>query len=99
MKRLGMFLVVVAACHKGPSEEQCKQFFDHVVDLEFKKAGATADASPEMKAGLAKQKAAVNDAKSAEFMSACLDKSSRTRVECGIAAPDLDAIAKCDESP
>src|SRR5215475_9540632 len=85
--------LVVAACRNGPSEDQCKQLLDHLVDLEFKKAGATATSDA------AKQKTAVSEAKAGEFMDTCMKKTSKTRVECALAAADLDTgVAKCDEN-
>jgi hypothetical protein len=95
MKRWMALVVLAAACGKGPSEGQCKQLLDHLVDLEFKKAGAGAT-TEQMKGDLAKQKAAVVEAKQGEFMSVCVDKTAKTRVECALAATDLDAVAKCD---
>ena len=95
MKRWMVLVAFVAACGKGPSEGQCKQLLDHLVDLEFKKAGATAT-SDQMKADLAKQKAAVVEAKQTEFMSVCVDKTAKDRVECALGATSLDAISKCD---
>ena len=97
MKRWIVAMLVVAACGKGPSEDQCKQLLDHLVDLEFKKAGAAAS-SDALKAELAKQKAAVVEAKSTEFISTCVDKTAKDRVDCALAATDLDAVAKCDEA-
>jgi hypothetical protein len=98
MKR---WLVVAAlaagACGKGPSEDQCKQLLEHLIDLEFKKGGA-GPGNDAMKADLAKQKAAVLETKSAEFMSACVDKTHRDRVECALAASDLAGVQKCDEA-
>lgn len=95
MKRFLLLVTLATACGKGPSEGQCKQLLDHLVDLEFKKAGtnATADAQ---KAELAKQKAAVAEAKAPEFMTICVDKTAKERVECALAATDIDAVAKCD---
>ena len=90
----GLFAV---GCKKGPSEDQCKQLLDHLVDLEFKKAGA-AGGTDTMKAEITKQKAAVAEAKSAEFLDTCTTKTSKARVECALAANDLDAVAKCDEA-
>ncbi len=87
--------LAVGGCRKAPSEDQCKQLLDHLVDLEFKKAGASAT-NEAMKAEIGKQKQAVSDAKSAEFMKACADKTTRARVECALSATDLDAVAKCD---
>ena len=56
MKRLVLLLLLAAsACGKGPSDDQCKKLLDHLVDLEFKKAGATATADSQ-KTDLAKQK-------------------------------------------
>src|SRR5688572_14146783 len=95
MKRWLLLVTLAAACGKGPSEGQCKQLLDHLVDLEFKKAGATAT-NDQMKADLAKQKTAVVEAKQAEFMGVCVDKTAKDRVECALAGADLEAIAKCD---
>jgi len=97
MKRWLAVCLLVGACGKGPSEDQCKQLLDHLVDLEFKKAGAAATAESQ-KADLTKQKTAVTEAKSSEFIEACMDKTARDRVECAIAATDLDGVAKCDEA-
>ena len=96
MKRWLVLGLLVGACGKGPSEDQCKQLLDHLVDLEFKKAGAAATVDSQ-KTDLAKQKAAVTEAKSAEFISVCTDKTAKDRVECAIAATDLEGVAKCDE--
>jgi hypothetical protein len=98
MKRwilVGMLLAV--GCKNAPSDDQCKQLLDHLVDLEFKKAGAAAS-SDSLKAEIAKQKQAVSEAKSVEFLETCSKKMARTRVECALAASDLEAVAKCDEA-
>lgn len=84
-------------CKNGPSEDQCKQLLDHLVDLEFKKAGA-AGGTDTMKAEITKQKAAVAEAKSGEFVETCTTKTAKARVECALSANDLDAVAKCDEA-
>src|SRR5437763_13552551 len=84
----------VFALGNAPSDDQCKQLLDHLVDLEFKKAGAAAS-SDSLKAEVAKQKQAVSDAKSGEFLETCTKKMARTRVECALAAADLDGVAKC----
>ena len=90
-------LVLVGGCSKGPSEEQCKSLLDHLVELEFKKAGAAASTDA-MRAELAKQKAAVSEAKAAEFVETCTKKTSKARVECALNATDLDTgVAKCDD--
>ncbi len=98
MKRVMLIAVLVAwaGCSKGPSEDQCKQLLEHLVDLEFKKAGAAASGDA-LKADLAKQKAAVIETKSGDFIAACKDKTAKSRVECALAATDLEAVGKCDE--
>lgn len=97
MKRWILAGVLLAAgCKNAPSEDQCKQLLDHLVDLEFKKAGAAANES--MKAELAKQKRAVSEAKVSEFVEACTKKTARTRIDCALAATDLEAVVKCDEA-
>jgi len=96
MKRWMIAGVLLATgCKNAPSEDQCKQLLDHLVDLEFKKAGATGGDS--VKAELAKQKQAVSEARSAEFLEACVKRTARGRVECALGANDLEAVAKCDE--
>lgn len=88
-------LGALGACKNAPSEEQCKQLLDHLVDLEFKKAGV--GQSDAVKAEMTKQRKAVSEARITEFMSACTDKTSRARVECAIAATDVDkGVAACD---
>ena len=84
-------------CKNGPGEEQCKQLLDHLTELEFKKAGAAAASEP-MKSEIAKQKQAVSEARSTEFLEACVKRTARSRVECALGASDLDAVAKCDEA-
>ena len=96
MKRwiLGGVLLAVG-CRNAPSEDQCKQLLDHLVDLEFKKAGAVSGDA--MKAEIAKQKQAVSAAKANEFIDTCTKKTAKSRIECALVAPDLEAVAKCDE--
>lgn len=101
MKRAWVLALVIAAgCSKGPSKGDCKKLLDHLVDLEFKKAGAAAS-SDAMKAEIAKQKTAVTEAKATEFIETCTKKMSKTRVKCALAATELDGdngVAKCDQS-
>ena len=88
--------LALAACKNAPSEEQCKSLLDHMVELEFKKAGA--NQSDQIKAEMAKQRKAVSDQRQQEFMSACTDKTSKARVECALAANDLDkSLTACDD--
>lgn len=104
MRRLWVVLALAGtACGKSPSEDECKQLLDHLVDLEFKKAGATA--ADKQKADLEKQKALVVETKTAEFMAACKEKTARERVDCALSATVLDcpedkkdcqSVARCD---
>lgn len=92
------FVIFTAACKNGPSEDQCKELLDHLVDLEFKKAGAAATTDVQ-KQEIARQKGALAEAKTAEFIETCKDKTAKSRVECALAATDLDTgVAKCDEN-
>src|SRR5215467_10528873 len=87
---------LVTGCKNAPSEDQCKQLLEHLIDLEIKKAGAAS--SDAAKAELAKAKQAVSEAKSAEFLDACVKKTARSRVECVLAAGDLEGVARCDDA-
>ena len=96
MKRWILGAVLLATgCKNAPSEDQCRQLLDHLVDLEFKKAGATS--SDAVKAELAKQKQAVSEAKATEFLETCTKRTAKSRIECAIAAGDLEGVARCDE--
>ena len=101
MKRAWVLALLVAmGCKNGPSEDQCKQLLEHLVDLEFKKAGAAATTDA-MKQEIAKQKTAVTEAKKTEFIDTCTKKMARSRVECALNATELDGdngVAKCDEA-
>ena len=100
MKLWVVALLFAVGCKNGPSEDQCKQLLDHVVDLEFKKAGAAATTDA-MKQEIAKQKTAVTEAKRTEFIDTCMKKMARARVECALNATELDGdngVAKCDEA-
>lgn len=97
MKRVLLVATLLGAigCNKGPSEGQCQQLLEHLIDLEFKKAG-TSTASDAAKAELTKQKDAVRTSKSPEFISTCKDKTAKARVECALKATTLEAVAECD---
>jgi len=101
MKRAWVLALLIAgACGKGPSDDDCTKFLDHLVDLEFKKAGAAATTDA-MKQEIAKQKNTVTEGKRAEFMDVCKKKMSKARVQCAIAATELDGdngVGKCDEA-
>ena len=87
--------LAIGGCRKAPSEDQCKDLLEHLLDLEFKKAGASAT-NEAMKTEIGKQKQAVSDKVASDFMKACTDKTTRSRVECALGASDIDAVAKCD---
>ena len=75
----------------APTEARCRQLFDHLIDLELAKA-APGQVTAE-------QRAAIVDAKSAEFLDTCTHKTPAAKVECALAAPDLDAVTRCDDAP
>jgi hypothetical protein len=94
---IALVLVVgLPACNKAPSEDDCKQLLDHMVDLELKKSGtAGADAA---KADLAKAKASIVDAKLTDgYVDKCTKNTPKSRVACALNASDLDGVARCDE--
>jgi hypothetical protein len=101
MKRAVVVLLVLAAgCKSGPSKDDCKQLLDHLVDLEFKKAGAAAS-SDAMKAEISKAKGQVTTNVADEFMKTCTEKMTKARVTCALNASELDgdaSVAKCDEA-
>jgi hypothetical protein len=90
-------VLLATGCKNAPSEDQCKQLLDHLVDLEFKKAGAAAT-SDSMKSEIAKAKLAVSEAKATEFLETCTKKTAKGRIDCALGAGDLEAVAKCDEA-
>ena len=104
MTRWTLVAALAAACWLGgckdaPSDDQCKQLLDHLVDLEFKRAGTAATSNDTMKAEMTKQRKAVTEAKSAEFLEACTTKTARARVECALSATDIDkGVAACDQT-
>lgn len=97
MKRALVLALFAVGCSKGPSDDQCKKLLTHLVDLEFKAAGAAAT-SDALKAEITKQKTAVTEAKSKEFIATCKTKMAKSRVECALAANDAEGMAKCDEA-
>jgi hypothetical protein len=94
--RLVYALAIVFGCSKAPSSKQCSDSLDHLIELEILAAGGGKGLTDEMKADLAKQKAAVSDAQRQQFMQACVDKTPREIVECTLRAQSLDDAAKCD---
>ena len=96
MKRWILGVVLLATgCKNAPSEEECRQLLDHLVDLEFKKGGAIA--SDSAKGELAKLKQAVSEAAAAKFVEICTKKTAKNRIDCAVAAVDLEALTRCDE--
>lgn len=95
MKRWILAAVLLATgCKNAPSEDQCRQLLDHLVDLEFKKAGAAS--GDVARAELAKQKQAVSESTAATFIETCTTKTPRSRIECALSASDLEGVARCD---
>jgi hypothetical protein len=86
----------LGACNKAPSEDDCKQLLDHMVDLELKKSGT--GGTDAAKADLAKAKASIVDAKLTDgYVEKCTKNTPRARVGCALNAADLDGVARCDE--
>ncbi|HEY4238786.1 MAG TPA: hypothetical protein VGM88_03190 [Kofleriaceae bacterium] len=90
---VGVLLCSAAACSNAPSKDQCQALLDHLVDIEVKHGGGGSDA---VKADLAKTKEALSGSASDDFMKTCKDKVSKARIECAMAASDMDGLAKCD---
>ncbi len=101
MKSVVVALVLVLGCKNGPSEDQCKQLMDHLVDLEFKKGGANAPAGDAAKQEQAKTKTAITALRGKDFLTMCTKTMTKTRVDCALAASDISGdsgIGKCDEA-
>ena len=94
---LALTLAVSTGCKNGASSDQCAKAMTNILDIEFATAGAKAD-TPELKAETAKQKKVASDAKTAEFMDACQNKTPKNIVECTIAAKTAEQLAACDET-
>jgi hypothetical protein len=101
MKRAVVAVILfAAACKSGPSKDDCSKLLDHLVDLEFKKAGAAAT-SDAMRAEITKAKGQVTSNVADTFMKTCTDKMTKARVICALAAAELEgegSVAKCDEA-
>jgi hypothetical protein len=101
MKRAVVAVILfAAACKSGPSKDDCSKLLDHLVDLEFKKAGAAAT-SDAMRAEITKAKGQVTSNVADTFMKTCTDKMTKARVTCALAAAELEgegSVAKCDEA-
>ena len=89
--------LVAVGCSKAPSGDECKKALDHLLELEVDHAGGGKGLTEEMKADLEKQKANVSEALRAQFMDACVKKTSRDIVACVNKAKNLDEAGKCDE--
>ncbi len=101
MKRLAVALVLVLGCKNGPSEDQCKQLMDHLVDLEFKKGGAASASGDAAKAEQAKTKAEIASRRGSDFIAMCTKTMTKSRVDCALAASDVsgdNGVGKCDEA-
>jgi len=88
--------LLAVGCKNGPSDDDCKQLLDHIVDLEFKKAGAQGGSNAQVKAELEKQRAALSEQRAPEFLEQCSKKMAKSRVNCGIAVSTVEELAKCD---
>jgi hypothetical protein len=97
MKRSWVLVALFAVgCKNGPSDDDCKQLLDHLIDLEFRKAGAQAGSNAAVKSDLEKQKETIAEAKSPEFMEQCTKKMAKSRVTCALGATSVDDLQKCD---
>lgn len=76
---------------RAATRDQCERLLVHLIDLEYARLGPPPPA--------ASTKQAVLDSKRDEFHAVCVDRTPAPRVECAIAAPDLDGVAKCDDAP
>jgi hypothetical protein len=101
MKSVAVALVLMLGCKNGPSEDQCKQLMDHLVDLEFKKGGANAPSGDAAKQEQAKAKAAITSLRGNDFVTMCTKSMTKSRVVCALAASDISGasgVGKCDEA-
>ena len=96
VRNCALVALLVIGCRNGPSEDDCKQLLDHVVDMEFKKAGAQGGSNAQVKEALDKQRVALSEQKSNDFLDQCTKKMAKSRVDCGVAASTLEELAKCD---
>jgi hypothetical protein len=97
MRRSWVLAALLAVgCKHGPSEDDCKQLLDHLVELEFKKAGVQSGSNANVKADLEKARETIGEQKAPEFMEQCSKKMAKSRVNCAITAPTLEEVQKCD---
>ena len=100
MKRVAVALLMVVACKNGPSQDQCKQLLDHLVDLEFKKARRGCLERRD-EGGDREEQGRGHRSEDDRVHGHLQKKMTKSRVDCALAANDLDGengVGKCDES-
>jgi len=88
-----MFVVLMAGCGgtqraAAPSPNQCKELFDHLLDLEFFGDGY----------GEAHfmHDEAIQKANAGSFQQTCTEQMPVAHVKCALATEDRDAALRCD---
>jgi len=89
-------LGAAGGCSNAPSEQQCQQLLEHLIDLEIAASGGK-NVTEEMKADLAKQKKQIADYAATKYTESCVKRTPTSVVECALKARTLDEVAKCDE--
>jgi hypothetical protein len=98
MKRFVVLtLVALVGCGKTPTQGDCEQLLEHVVELEMAAGGASAT-TDEARANLAAQKKKVSGYVGQDFLESCVKDLPMSQLKCGLAAKTLDELARCDES-
>jgi hypothetical protein len=86
-----------AGCADKPTEDECKGFLAHVIELEVTPTGGEKLTDEEQKS-LDKQKKAVSDYLRKQFVDKCKKETPGAFIRCGLKAKTKDELAQCDKS-
>jgi hypothetical protein len=93
---LALLSLVTTACRDAPTQAQCEQLLDHVIDLELAQASAGSAAAPSAEE-LATQRQEFRAFTGKDFIAQCTNDLPARRVTCGLAARTKADQLACDD--